>query len=240
MKKILSTTLMGLAFAGSVQALTISSSFITPLATTDLGSFSSPLSNALDLYDPSLGTLNSITLTLSAHSVSTTILSNGASAAQFFEYNSDLNFFFGSSLAAVNSAIGGDVFAIQLQTNLATTGGSVVLGSGASLDLGTKTDDKFVSFTFNSGDAAFAELIAGPGTFDLTCFTSTTSTFTGGGGNINTDQVSQGQCDGSVEYDYTEDVIVDPNPTVASPASLVLMSLGLAGFGFGRRASKKA
>lgn len=225
---LLSSVALGLGLTGSAQALIISDSFITPSATTDLTN----VTNTLALFDSSLGTLNSVTFEISAHSDSTTSLVNSSANSQFFKYDSNLNFLFSTSIASLSATLPA---APQLITTLATTGGFQSLASGATLNLGQIIDQ--AAFTTPVITTNLSDYMGAAGSnFDVTCSTLTSSNFTGGGGNITTNQTTTGQCDAKIIYDYTAAV----TSNVPAPASLALLGMGLIGLRFGRKSAKKA
>ncbi len=229
MKKAIPSLLMAgaLAVSAGVQAATVTDSFLTPLSTTEL----SNETGSLDLFDGSLGNLTSVTVEISAHSVSSTIINNTAAQDQTFAYNSGLNFIYDSTLSPLDSVLTGDLlFSPDLQTILADTGGPATVASQGSLDLGSKTDDSSRSFTFTGSDLA---AFIGAGTFDISCSTQTNSQFVGGGGNLTAAQNTQAQCDGTVTYDY------DVANNVPEPAAAWLIGAGLLGF-VGFRAKKSS
>ncbi len=216
-------TALGLIAAGGAQALTISDNFVTPSNTTDLQDETGTLSQFDALAN---GTLTSVTLEVSAHSDSTTSLTNTAAQSQTFSYLSTLDFLFSSSNADLSAALSGTI----LTNTLADTGGFITLASGGVQDLGQRVEDGVASVTLGPADAAFSAFL-GTGSFDVICNTFTGSSFRGGGGNINTDQVTTAQCDATVTYTYDP----APPPSVALPGSLLLLSAGMFGFGATRR-----
>ncbi|MEQ1835467.1 MAG: choice-of-anchor E domain-containing protein [Candidatus Nitrotoga sp.] len=196
----------GIAAAGGAQATVITGSFLNPMLTTEINQ-----SGLLPLFDISLGTLNSVTLTLVGNSSSTTSLTNAAANPQFFSFQSILNYFFTFSNGV---SVGTPAFT----TTLATTGGFTTLASGATLNLGTTTD---------SGSAVVTGPLAnfiGSGNFTVGCTTLSGSSFTGGGGNINNNQTTTANCNANISYDYTPTIT-----RVPEPAALWLLGVGLLG-----------
>jgi hypothetical protein len=234
MKKSITTFVAagGLVFAAGAQAAVITDSFTNALQTTEISQ-----NGTLDKFDSSLGTLNSVTLTLSGDSVSQTVLENTSAQGQFFEFDSTLNFFFDAT--SVGLAPDSPAFT----TTLATTGGFVNLDSGASQDLGETADSGSFVATLTDPDAISAFLAsADMATFDIGCNTISGSNFNGGGGNINNVQTTDASCNAQVSYDFAGEA---PPPDddggvigVPEPTALMLIGAGLLGFvGLRRRKS---
>jgi hypothetical protein len=222
-KKILGLALVsGLAVTAGAQAATFTASDSLAHSITDLETGSSTLN--LGQFDASLGTLNSITITLSGESISDTVVSNTSAQSQRFSYVSTLDWEF-------EVLAGSGTFVPAFQTALASTGGRVDLAAGGTLDLGTTTDSGIFTLTVAAAD--FGQFV-GNGTSAIGCNTFTNSSFSGGGGNLSAAQNTTGACSAEISYDYTGAVA-----TVAEPASLALMGLGLGFMGFTRR-NKKA
>lgn len=216
-KSIMGLTVVAgaLAFSANAQALVIADSFANAHETTEISQ-----TGALSMFDSSLGTLDSVTLEISGESISTTQLLNTASGAQNFQFDSILNYFLDLSSVGVTSP------SPAFTTDLASTGGFVSLASGATLNLGTKTDSSSWAVTLTGADLAS---FIGVGDFSVGCSTISGSNFAGGGGNINNIQSTTAKCDGNVSYAYTA-AVVPPPSLVPAPASLLLMGIGLLGF----------
>jgi len=211
-KKILGLTFAvgALTLSANAQAAVITDSFTNPHETTEINQ-----TGALSMFDTTLGTLSSATLIMSGESISSSVLENTASGGQFFEFNSVLNFFL--DLSSVGVTTPNPAFT----TSLASTGGFISLGAGATLDLGTTTDNDSWSLTFTGADL---NPFIGSGVFNVGCQTISSSTFSGGGGNINNTQSTTAACSGDISYVYDA-----PSNNVPAPASLWLMGAGLLG-----------
>lgn len=197
----------GIAAAGGAQAAVITGSFLNPMLTTEINQ-----SGLLPLFDISLGTLNSVTLTLVGNSSSTTSLFNAAANTQLFKFNSTLDYYFTFSNGV---SVGAPAFT----TTLATTGAlPVSLATNATLNLGTTNDSDSAVVT-----GPLANFI-GSGNFTVGCSTLSNSNFSGGGGNIQNIQNTTANCGADISYDYTPTITRVPEPT-----ALWLLGVGLLG-----------
>jgi len=214
-----------IAASGAVQAEIIADSFTNGFETTEINQ-----TGSLAMFDETLGTLDSLILTLSGESISQTNLLNTSSGNQTFSYNSALDFLF--DLSSVNQTTPDPTFT----TILATTGGRVNLAIDETMQLGPTNDG--ASYEMEILGADLAAFIGSAGdTFELGCQTFTESRFSGGGGNISNVQVTTAFCAADIVYNYTADV---PVQEVAEPASLWLFGASMLGLaGFSRRKSRK-
>ncbi|NRA55020.1 MAG: PEP-CTERM sorting domain-containing protein [Gammaproteobacteria bacterium] len=146
-------------------------------------------------------------------------MTNTASAAQSFSFESTLNFFF--DVTSVNQVVPVATF----EAILASTGGFVALVTNETLDLGTQNDSG--SYELMVSGAALSDFIGAAGdTFELCCTTFTGSTMTGGG-NIDTTQQTQAACYADIAYTYSADA---PVAQVPEPSSLWLFVVSILGF----------
>jgi len=215
-KTILALIFSGsIAVTGAVQADIMTDSFTNSLETTEISQ-----TGSLSMFDSALGTLDSLILTLSGDSISNTVMTNTASGAQSFSFESTLNFFF--DVTSVNQVVPVPTF----ETTLASTGGFVTLASNETLDLGTQNDSGFYELMVSG--AALVDFIGAAGdTFELGCNTFTGSNMTGGGGNIETAQQTQASCSADIAYTYSADI---PVAEVPEPSTLWLFGASILGF----------
>ncbi len=227
MKKAIPSLLMAgaLAVSAGVQAASITTSDALGPQTTELETANATLN--FDSFDSTLGTLNSITIDISYESISTVSLVNTSAQSQRFSWDSGLDWEFEILAGSGN-------FVVADPTQLGSTGGRVSLASGATLDLGTTTDGNTLSLTVAAAD--FAQYIDA-GQIGIGCNTFTSSAFSGGGGNIDTNQVTQASCGVDVTYNY--EGAITPGPSVPEPAALWLIGAGMLGFA-GFRAKKSS
>jgi len=225
MKKAIPSLLMAgaLAVSAGVQAASITTSDALGPQTTELETTNATLN--FDAFDSALGTLNSVTIDISYESISTVSLTNTSTQGQRFSWDSGLDWEF-EILAGSGNFVTAD------PTALGSTGGRVTLASGETLDLGTTTDGNTLSVTVAAAD--FANFI-GTGQIGIGCNTFTSSNFSGGGGNIDTNQVTQASCAADITYDYAG----TPAPSIPEPAAVWLIGAGLLGF-VGFRAKKSS
>lgn len=219
MKKITLLAALAIAGVGSAQAITVSGgSFSNAEQTTEISQ-----SGNLNLFDSSLGILNSVTFDFSGSMTTDFNLTNNAANTQTVKATGTVDLFAGSSNAAIDSFINSIVL------GLSATTGFVSIAPSASNNYGPYTDSGLLSVTFLSGLSAFEAI--GGGLFDVTGVSLSGLALSGGGGNVAAVQTTTAGIGAAITYDYT----VRPPVNVPEPAILGLMGLGFAAMGAFRR-----
>ena len=221
-----------LAFGSTLaNAATVSFNFSNPLQLTEISQ-----AGSLGYFDSTLGTLTSVSLTLSGNSSKSITLTNSAAQTQSAraELRSDL--FFGSNHSVLNAILSGLNPAISLTNSTST----LTLAPGQSTAIAPL--DTSGNRTLSSG-AELASIvdsfsIAGGGVFNITCSSVGAVTIVGGGGNVSSSQTGAAACGAAIVYTYTEGAVVDPQNPVPAPAALGLFGVALAGLSVARRRAK--
>lgn len=210
-----------IAFAGASQAATTTSSATTGMQQTDFASTAIPgLSLVpaleLDLFDPSLGTLTGVSLTIEASfDAMGTIENTGTTALSGFEQGVQVN---------ANTSIGGLSLTVDLVDGLAPT--TFAGGQIETVDL----DDSGSA----SGTSADLGAFTGPGTFVVDFFTLSNSTIIGGGNLIALIE-TDAEIIATVEYTFDDGGVTPPQIPLPASAPLLLAALGGLGFLSSRR-----
>lgn len=219
MKKLILLAALAIAGVGSAQAITISGgTFSNAEQTTEINQ-----SGNLNLFDSSLGVLNSVTFDFSGSMTTGFNLTNNAANSQTVKATGTVDLFAGSSNTAIDNLINSMIL------GLSATTGFVAIAPGASNNYGPFTDSDSLSVTFLSGLSAFEAL--GGGLFDVTGFSLSGLGLTGGGGNVAAVQRTSAGIGAAITYDYT----ARPQVNVPEPAILGLMGLGFVAMGAMRR-----
>lgn len=210
MKKLLAAAVLAAMSVGSANAAL---SFSNAEQTTEISQ-----TGSLDLFDSALGTLNSVTLTLTGSDTTTISLTNRAANPQTVRATGTVDLMFSSSLAGLDLS--------SVIMGLSATTGFVTLASGASQSFGPLTDTDSAVLT----PLASLFSVAGGGSFNISCTSISGIALTGGGGNVDSSQTTTAGCGASIVYDYTPTTTPVPEPT-----SMALVGLGALGLAAARR-----
>ncbi|MFK7874932.1 MAG: choice-of-anchor E domain-containing protein [Paracoccaceae bacterium] len=213
------------AIAASADTVTFTDSFGPSLtefastADTSVNFTGTPVNaSALELgkFDGSLGTLDSVLVTLTGSFTSSGAIDNNAPNAQTANATEEVTFSFSSDL--FTGPIFGASDSTGFQSFAAGVGGTAVSLAGSESQ--NVTPAALAGFVGTAGD-----------TFEIDFATVVSTTFQGGGGNLAFDVETNGTVAASVLYDYT----AAPVSAVPLPAGGVLLLTGFGVFGVLRR-----
>lgn len=176
----------------------------------------------LDMFDGSLGTLNSVQIMLMGGFTSEGDIVNMSPNPETAQADVEIDIYFTSDMFNLTTLNAGDDTGFDTYANGVNTGAVDLVAEGME--------------TLNPADVNPFVGAAGD-TFEISYSTLVAAGFIGGGGNLEFDITTMADVSAKVVYDYTEPVVVTPPVSaVPVPAALPLMlgALGIAGF-VGRR-----
>jgi hypothetical protein len=195
----------------------------TPIANSTTTDWDNPLT--FQQFNPSLGTLDSVTLNLSGQISTVLMIQNNAASSSSGHDSTDVSFFVDDTDDNIGAA--STPFP---EMDPDTTHYDYSLAAGDSVTTPTLTGSGTFSQAYT--EAAILTEFTGTGSFALDANTSTFTDLSNNGGNTSDSQTTQAGLTGSVEYTYTA-------TAAPEPGTYSLLALGLfAGVPFLRRQRK--
>lgn len=207
--------------------LALSGSMVSGFASADAITFNAPAVLAtteinqtltLGLFDTTLGTLNSVSLSFDAAIATVIEIWHTSTSAQSMSGRTIVDLDFTSSIGALNTWInlGNPLIILQKGT------GNQLLDPNVHYTSPTLTESGIATYTNADGllNSWFTQ--AGGGSFTIGCISQSGLLLTGGGGNVNGTQSTEAGCSAHITYDYTAG-----GAKVPEPASLSLLAVGI-------------
>jgi hypothetical protein len=185
----------------------------------------------VDLFNPALGILNSVEVTLEGYLRSGGQVTNNAAGPEDFTVSTRAQLYEGVLAAGSPMALPG-TFPIFNPFDLIEQEAYMALPAGVPTAFGPDQTDKGPLTVLSTTNAVDLAQFVGVGQFGYDFTTEILTTILGGGGNIDTSIDTIAGAKLTVTYDY--DV-----PSVPEPALTGLFGLGLVGLGFARRRVRK-
>lgn len=224
----------GIAVAGPTTTITYNSYFPgTPLNTSKQATdWSNGIQNiSLPTFDTTLGTLNSVTITLLGDVTSSGNLTDiSPSGTLIHTYQSStwislLPVGYSGGLNDSETAVAALATASPTLINITSR---TSLAAGASISFSVTDAQATDTYATSSEMGAYETSGAGSLLFPLYTTTSTTSNATGG--NLSLSQVTNAYAEATITYDYSTPIVAAPEP-----ASLALLGAGFTALGVSRR-----
>ena len=178
---------------------------------------------ALNQFDPSLGTLNSVTISFYADADSTgSITNNSAGTVTVNQYDAFLRVRLLVPGVTTPANIG-TAYLLEVQPLLVSVTPGTTITSGGSIVYGPVTDSSASSgpTTYTTGLTPYI----GTGTILFPLFTNTRTMTDLTGGNLDITQTTLARAQATITYDYTSSETPEPATTVLLGSALVGISV---------------